>query len=57
MMLKLLQRDVAEQLGVDKTSVHNWEANHTKPDLQYMPAIVRFLRYNPLPRMRGGVGP
>ena len=46
--LKLLQRQVAEQLGVDKTSIHNWETNHTKPGLQYMPAIIRFLGYNPL---------
>jgi transcriptional regulator with XRE-family HTH domain len=53
MLLKLLQRDVAEQLGVDKTSVHNWEANNTKPDVQYMPAIIRFLGYNPLPRGDG----
>ena len=48
-MLKLLQRQVAEQLGVDKTSIHNWEGNRTKPGLKYMPAIMRFLGYNPLP--------
>jgi DNA-binding transcriptional regulator YiaG len=27
--LKLLQLQAAEQLGVDKTSVRNWERNHT----------------------------
>jgi len=47
--LKLLQKDVAEQLGVDKTSVFNWEANTANPEIRYMPAIIRFLGYNPLP--------
>jgi transcriptional regulator with XRE-family HTH domain len=47
--LKLLQKDVAEQLGVDKTSVFNWEASRSCPEIRYMPAIIRFLGYNPLP--------
>lgn len=41
--LKLLQKDVAEQLGVDKTSVFNWEGNRSSPEIRYMPAIIRFL--------------
>ena len=51
--LKLLQRQVAEQLGVDKTSIYNWETNRTKPGLEYMPAIIRFVGYNPLPPADG----
>jgi transcriptional regulator with XRE-family HTH domain len=47
--LKLLQRDVAEQLGVEITSIHNWEGNASIPEIRYMPAIIRFLGYNPLP--------
>jgi site-specific DNA recombinase len=47
--LKLLQKDVAEQLGVDKTSVFNWEANTSNPEIRFMPAIIGFLGYNPLP--------
>jgi DNA-binding XRE family transcriptional regulator len=47
--LKLLQRHVAEQIGVDKTSIFNWEANTSEPDFRYMPAIIDFLGYNPLP--------
>jgi transcriptional regulator with XRE-family HTH domain len=47
--LKMLQKDVAEQIGVDKTSVFNWEANTTAPEIRYVPAIIRFLGYNPLP--------
>jgi transcriptional regulator with XRE-family HTH domain len=51
--LKLLQKDVAEQIGVDKTSVFNWEGNYASPDLRYMPAIIQFLGYNPLPAADG----
>jgi len=47
--LKLLQREVAEQLGVDKTSVFNWEGNRSSPEIRYMPAIISFLGYDPLP--------
>jgi site-specific DNA recombinase len=47
--LKLLQRQVAGQLGVDKSSIHNWETNRTKPGLVFIPAIIRFLGYNPFP--------
>jgi transcriptional regulator with XRE-family HTH domain len=53
LVLKLLQRQVGEQLGVDKTSVANWEANRTKPGFAYMPAIIRFLGYNPRPPSTG----
>jgi transcriptional regulator with XRE-family HTH domain len=38
---------VAEQIGVDKCSIVNWEGNHSNPALQYMPAIIE-LGYNPL---------
>ena len=51
--LKLLQRQVAEQLSVDTASIRNWETNRTKPGVQYMPAIMRFLGYNPLPPSDG----
>lgn len=50
LVLKLLQRQVAEQMGVDKSSIYNWEGNRSKPGLEYMPAIIRFLGYNPLPQ-------
>jgi site-specific DNA recombinase len=47
--LKLLQRQVAEQLGVDKGSVYNWENNRSAPAVQYMPTIIQFLGYDPMP--------
>lgn len=30
-------------------SVFTWEANTVSPEIRYMPAIIRFLGYNPLP--------
>jgi len=50
---KMLQREVAEQIGVEKTSVFNWEGNRTIPELRYLPAIISFLGYNPLPAAEG----
>jgi site-specific DNA recombinase len=47
--LKLLQREAAEQLGVDKASVFNWESNKGTPEVRFMPAILKFLGYCPLP--------
>jgi transcriptional regulator with XRE-family HTH domain len=47
--LKLTQREVATQIGVDASSIHNWETNVSKPSLAYMPAILQFLGYNPVP--------
>ena len=51
--LKLLQKEVAERLGVEKTGIVNWECNRTIPEIQYMPAIIRFLGYNPLTKATG----
>jgi site-specific DNA recombinase len=47
--LKMLQREVAVQIGVDTTCVFNWEAQISKPEIRYMPSIIGFLGYNPLP--------
>jgi DNA-binding XRE family transcriptional regulator len=45
--LKLLQKEVAQRLGVGESSVYNWENNLTKPALRYIPKIVKFLGYVP----------
>ena len=42
---------MVEQIGVDKTSVVNWEANRCNPEIRYMPPIIRFLGYDPLPHV------
>jgi DNA-binding transcriptional regulator YiaG len=51
--LKLLQKEVARQLSVNTMSICNWETNRTKPGPKYMPTIIRFLGYNPLPPADG----
>jgi site-specific DNA recombinase len=51
--LKLLQRQVAKQIEVNVASIVNWENNLSKPKVSHMPAIIRFLGYNPLPPSNG----
>jgi transcriptional regulator with XRE-family HTH domain len=41
--LGLLQREVAEQLGVDATTVYNWERHRTEPAVRLILQIMRFL--------------
>ncbi len=47
--LELLQSDVAEQIGVDNTTICNWESNASTPAIRYLPAIIQFLGYDPQP--------
>ncbi len=47
--LKMLQKEVADQIGVGEETVFNWEANMANPGIGYMPGIIEFLGYNPLP--------
>ena len=47
--LKMLQKDVAARIGVAESAIFNWEANASKPEVRYTPAIIRLLGYNPLP--------
>ena len=44
---RLLQQDVATLLGVDETSVWQWERNRTDPQVHFIPAICGFLGYAP----------
>ena len=46
MDLGLLQREVAEIIGVTESSVWNWE-HGTDPELHYNPRIIKFLGYIP----------
>ena len=45
----LLQKEVAEQLGVDTASICNWESNESQPMVHCLPGIIAFLGHNPLP--------
>ncbi len=45
--LKLCQHEVVWLIGVDKTTVFNWERNYSSPELKYMPKVIEFLGYVP----------
>ena len=47
--LKLLQKQVADQIGVHQMTITGWEGNATIPEVRHIPAIIQFLGYNPLP--------
>ena len=47
--LKLFQKQVADRIGVDETTITNWEGNASVPATRYMPAILQFLGHDPLP--------
>jgi len=47
--LGLFQKQVAEQIGVDEETIFRWESNESRPQIQFFPAIIKFLNYNPLP--------
>ena len=47
--LRLTQKQAAERLGVNPWTVLNWEKDHTEPPIESMPAIIRFLGYDPFP--------
>lgn len=45
--LGLIQKQVAEQIGVDETSIYNWESNRVEPAVRFIPRIHHFLGYCP----------
>ena len=47
--LKLTQKEAAVELGVNSWTILNWEKSHTEPPIATIPAIVRFLGYDPFP--------
>ncbi len=49
LVLRLLQKQVADEIGVHEMTITNWEVNATVPEVRYMPAIIRFLGYDPQP--------
>ena len=54
--LGLLQREVAERLGVTASTIWNWEANHSSPQLRLIPRIIAFLGYDPHSTSSGSLG-
>jgi transcriptional regulator with XRE-family HTH domain len=48
----LRQKEAACQLGVHPGGLENWEYGRTTPANRFMPAVTRFLGYNPSPTPR-----
>jgi transcriptional regulator with XRE-family HTH domain len=44
-----LQKEVAEAVGADTATVFGWEVLGRMPAVRFLPAIIKFLGYNPLP--------
>ena len=45
--LGMLQRQAADIIGVDETTIYNWESNRVEPAARLIPRIIRFLGYSP----------
>jgi transcriptional regulator with XRE-family HTH domain len=45
--LGLLQREIADKLGVTESTVTNWELNRTTPALRFLPHIITLLAFDP----------
>jgi DNA-binding XRE family transcriptional regulator len=54
--LGLMQKEVAERLGVDAASIGNWESNEVQPMVRCLPGIIAFLGHNPLPEADDLIG-
>ena len=51
--LKLLQKEVGQRIGGSVSDVWNWENNRVSPAVKFIPAIIAFLGFNPLPQPAG----
>jgi transcriptional regulator with XRE-family HTH domain len=51
MDLGLLQRELAERLGVSKASVWLWESGRQAPALRQWPRLIVFLGFDPRPKV------
>ena len=54
--LGLLQKELADELGVDEMTICNWETNRTSPQLRFIPRIITFLGSVPDDTQVGGLG-
>jgi transcriptional regulator with XRE-family HTH domain len=47
--LGLFQKQVAAEIGVDEDTIFRWESNESRPQVQFIPAIIKLLGYSPFP--------
>ncbi|MFQ6047248.1 MAG: helix-turn-helix domain-containing protein [Gemmatimonadales bacterium] len=50
--LGLLQKQVAQRLGVNDNTVTNWELGRSEPGLRFIPRILELLGYTPFDNQR-----
>src|SRR2546425_7530390 len=50
--LGLHQKAAAARIGIDGTTVGNWENARTEVEVRFYPALIQFLGYNPVPHAR-----
>ncbi len=43
----LNQKQAGQEIGVDETTIYNWENSRTVPALRLMPSLGRFIGYAP----------
>ena len=49
MDLGMQQKEVAKMTGLAHVNISAWESGRSTPMVEYYPAIIKFLGYNPLP--------
>jgi DNA-binding XRE family transcriptional regulator len=52
----LLQREVADMIGVSEDSITNWENGRMEPQIQFGPKIIKFLGYVPIKEEKETLG-
>jgi DNA-binding XRE family transcriptional regulator len=50
MDLGITQKEAARQIGANQWTVINWEKDRTQVAVRYVPAVIRFLGYDPFPK-------
>ena len=53
---EMLQKEVAELIGVSEDSITYWEGGRAYPQIQHFPKIILFLGYNPVKISDGTLG-
>ena len=48
-MLILTQEEAAGRIGANTETYQHWEKGYTEPEVESLPAIIRFLGYDPFP--------
>jgi len=54
--LKIFQKDAAEKIGVDETTIWFWENNRVEPSISFIPKIIEFLGYIPFETKYNSLG-